>query len=90
MTIRCRARVLSVGLALGAAAIDLPIAGAAQARPAGAALSRAEVAVLVKADLAKRLKLSSQDSKVLEVVNQVDRQWPDASTSPSTAFDQLM
>jgi hypothetical protein len=37
------------------------------------------MAAQVKADLAKRLKLSSEESKNIEQVSDADRQWPDVN-----------
>ena len=37
------------------------------------------MAALVKADLAKRLKLSADDSKDIELVNEIDRRWTDTN-----------
>jgi hypothetical protein len=75
---RCRARARSLGLVLSATVVYLCIVAAGQARVPGAALSRIETAAIVKADLAKRLKLSAEDAKDVELVNEVDRQWTDA------------
>jgi hypothetical protein len=76
---RCRARVVSLSLALCTPAVYVSIVGAGQAQTPGAARSRAETAALVKADLAKRLKLSAEDTEVVELVNEVDRDWTDAN-----------
>jgi hypothetical protein len=76
---RCRARVVSLILGLCAPALYLSTVGAGQARTPGAAVSRDEMAARVKADLAKRLKLSPEDAKGVGLVDEVDRQWPDAN-----------
>ena len=62
-----------------APAIYLPVVGASQAETPRAAVSRAETAALVKADLAKRLKMSAEQTHDVELVNEDDRQWTDAN-----------